>query len=94
MKGRRQYEAQSLVCEAIITNLQMGLVQTENSNVITPASLRIRGEQRVHHSTIPGLDEPDVLVLDKYGHIHAHQCDAGVPYTSRKRPPGQLLRLA
>jgi len=63
----------------------------ENSTVITLASL---GEQPVHHSTTLVLEEPDVLVLDKYGHIHAHRCDTGVHYKSRNRPPGQLIRLS
>jgi hypothetical protein len=47
-------------------------VQNRNGNVITSASLGIRDEQQVRHSTILELDVPDVLVLDKYGHIHAH----------------------
>jgi len=69
--------------------------KTKNRNVVTPpASLGVRGEQPANHSKILGLDEPDFLVPYMYGHIHAPLCGAGVPYTSRKRPPGQLIWLA
>lgn len=54
----------------------------------------VRDEQLVHHSTVLGLDEPEDIVLDKYGHIHVHLYDVGVPYTLYMSPPGQLLRLA
>ena len=71
----------------------MGLryCKMENSTVITPASL---GEQRVYYSTTLILEVPEVLVLDKYGHIHAHLCDVGVHYKSRNRAPGQLIWLS
>lgn len=62
--------------------------------VTAPASFGVRGEQLALHSKILGFDETDVLVPHRYDHIQAHPCVAGVLYTLRKRPPGQLRWLA